>query len=144
MVRISPAILRVLLSHVQAGLLLQNFRHRSSCDTHVAKVQYCRRKPFIHLRAQTIRGQHAVTDYRATSTSRPVPATLISALLSFSFRGAGGVMSTGNRAAILGRASSVHFSFVPSHYTVQQNNNNNNNNNIYLTAIGFSPGGSRF
>jgi len=23
-------------------------------------------------------------------------------------------------------------------------NNNNNNNNIYLTAIGFSPGGSRF
>ena len=24
------------------------------------------------------------------------------------------------------------------------NNNNNNNNNIYLTAIGFSPGGSRF
>jgi hypothetical protein len=24
------------------------------------------------------------------------------------------------------------------------NNNNNNNNNIYLTAIGFSPGGSGF
>jgi len=33
----------------------------------------------IHLRAQTIRCQHAVTDDRATSTSRPVPVALLSA-----------------------------------------------------------------
>jgi len=51
----------------------------SFSDTHVAKVQYCRRMPFIHLRAQTTRGQHAVTDDLATSTSRPVPAALLSA-----------------------------------------------------------------
>lgn len=52
---------------------------KSFSDTHVAKVQYCRRMPFIHLRAQNIPGQHAVTDDRATSTSRPVPAALLSA-----------------------------------------------------------------
>jgi hypothetical protein len=42
-------------------------------------------------------------------------------LPSFSFRGAGGVMSIGNRAALLARASSVLFFFTPSHSTVQQN-----------------------
>jgi hypothetical protein len=42
-------------------------------------------------------------------------------LPNFLFHGEGGVTSTGNGAAIAARASSVHFSFTPSHYTVQQN-----------------------